>query len=46
MREYAQLGRKNKADYLEKREAYDKGCLVVVVAILLTMLLGFCSIVL
>lgn len=46
MHDYAQLGRKNKADYLEKRDAQEKGCLIVVGVILLTMLLGFCSIIL
>ncbi len=46
MHDYAQLGRKNKADYLEKRDSQEKGCLIVVGVILLTMLLGFCSIIL
>lgn len=45
MREYSQLGRKNKADYLEKRDAYDKGCLIVL-GIFFVMLLGCCSIIL
>lgn len=46
IREYSQLGRKNKADYLEKRNAYNKGCLIVVFGLLLAILLGFCSIIL
>ncbi len=45
-REYQQQFRKNAAEYLRKREAYDRGCLIGVVLFLVTILFGMCSIVL